>query len=154
LYVVLLVSIALNFYLHCTSYLQFSLVLYASQLNFYLHCTSYLQFSLVLYASQLNVYLLHVLCPCNLILFYASQLNFYLHCTLYLQFSLVLYASQLNFYLLHVLCPCNYPLANKVAKGYKNATVRPSFHPSFRNILVNTIESTSFNGFWPNLVDT
>jgi hypothetical protein len=53
--------------------------------------------------------------------------------------------------LLHVLCPCNYPLANKVAKGYKNATVRPSFrpsfHPSFRNILVNTIESTSFNGF-------
>ena len=137
MYVVLLVSIALYFFLHCTLYLQFSLVLYA---------------------SQLNVYLLHVLCPCNLILFYASQLNFYLHCTLYLQFSLVLYASQLNFYLLHVLCPCNYPLANKVAKGYKNATVRPSFrpsfHPSFRNILVNTIESTSFNGFWPNLVDT
>ena len=36
-----------------------------------------------------------------------------------------------------------YPLANEVAKGYSNATVRPSF----RNILVNTLESTSFNGF-------
>ena len=31
----------------------------------------------------------------------------------------------------------------QVAKGYSNATV----HPSFRNILVNTLESTSFNGF-------
>ena len=30
---------------------------------------------------------------------------------------------------------------------------RPSFVcPSFRNILVNTLGSTSFNGFWPNLV--
>jgi len=36
-----------------------------------------------------------------------------------------------------------YPLANEVAKGYSNA----SFRPSFRNILVNTLESTSFNGF-------
>ena len=36
-----------------------------------------------------------------------------------------------------------YPLDNKVAKGYSNATVRPSF----RNILVNTLESTSFNEF-------
>jgi hypothetical protein len=36
-----------------------------------------------------------------------------------------------------------YPLANEVAKGYSNATVRRSF----RNILVNTLESTSFNGF-------
>ena len=36
-----------------------------------------------------------------------------------------------------------YPLANEVAKGYSNATVRPSF----RNILVNTLGSTSFNGF-------
>jgi hypothetical protein len=44
----------------------------------------------------------------------------------------------------------NYPLANEVAKGYSNATVCPSF----RNILVNTLESTSFNGFWPNLVHT
>ena len=26
--------------------------------------------------------------------------------------------------------------------------------PSFRNILVNTLESISFNGFWPNLVYT
>ena len=32
-----------------------------------------------------------------------------------------------------------YPLANEVAKGYSNAT--------FRNILVNTLESISFNGF-------
>ena len=64
-----------------------------------------------------------------------------------------------------------YPLASEVAKGYSNATVRPSvrpsFHPSFRpsvllsfrpsvlpsicpsfrNILVNTLGSTSFNGF-------
>jgi hypothetical protein len=29
-----------------------------------------------------------------------------------------------------------------------------SVRPSFRNILVNTLESTSFNGFWPNLVHT
>ena len=40
-----------------------------------------------------------------------------------------------------------YPLANKVAKGYSNATVRPSVRPSFRNIVVNTVESTSFDGF-------
>jgi hypothetical protein len=30
----------------------------------------------------------------------------------------------------------------------------PSVRPFFRNILVNTLESTSFNGFWPNLVHT
>jgi hypothetical protein len=42
-----------------------------------------------------------------------------------------------------------YPLANEVAKGYTVVTL-----PAFRNILVNTLESTSFNGFWPNLVHT
>ena len=36
-----------------------------------------------------------------------------------------------------------YPLANEVVKGYSNATVRLSF----RNNLVNTLESTSYNGF-------
>ena len=50
----------------------------------------------------------------------------------------------------HLVSSSYYPLANEVAKGYSNATVRPSF----RNILVNTLESTSFNGFWPNLVHT
>ena len=30
-----------------------------------------------------------------------------------------------------------YPLANEVAKGYSNASFRPSVRPSFRNILVN-----------------
>ena len=30
----------------------------------------------------------------------------------------------------------------------------PSVHLYFRNILVNTLESTSFNGFWPNLAHT
>jgi hypothetical protein len=45
-----------------------------------------------------------------------------------------------------------YHLANEVAKGYSNATVHPSFLPFFRNIFLNAIESTSFNGFWPNLV--
>ena len=30
----------------------------------------------------------------------------------------------------------------------------PSVLPSFRNILVNTLESTAFNGCWPNLVHT
>ena len=44
-----------------------------------------------------------------------------------------------------------YPLANEVAKGYSNATVRPSVRPSvrlsFRNILVINLESISFNGF-------
>ena len=41
-----------------------------------------------------------------------------------------------------VLCanyPLAYPLANKVAKGYINASVCPSFRPSFHNILVNTL---------------
>ena len=48
-----------------------------------------------------------------------------------------------------------YPLANEVAKGYSNATVHPSFRrPSFCNILVNTLESTSYNGFSPNLAHT
>jgi hypothetical protein len=50
----------------------------------------------------------------------------------------------------------NYPLANEVAKGYSNVTVRPSFRPSvrpsFRNIRVNTLGSTSFNGFGPHFV--
>ena len=36
-----------------------------------------------------------------------------------------------------------YLLANEVAKRYSNTTVRPSF----RSIFVNTLESTSFNGF-------
>jgi hypothetical protein len=40
-----------------------------------------------------------------------------------------------------------YPLANEIVKGYSNATVRPAVRPSFRNILVNTLETTSFNGF-------
>ena len=53
-----------------------------------------------------------------------------------------------------VLLEVNYPLANEVAKGYSNASTRPSFYLSFRNSLVNTLESTSFNGFWPNLVHT
>ena len=38
-------------------------------------------------------------------------------------------------------------LYDEVAMGYSNATVRPSFRPSVRNILVNTLKSTSFNGF-------
>jgi hypothetical protein len=37
-----------------------------------------------------------------------------------------------------------YPLANEVAKGYSNATV----HPSFCNILVNTLGSTSYILQW------
>ena len=40
-----------------------------------------------------------------------------------------------------------YSLADKVAKGYSNATVRPSVRPSVRNILMNTLEQTFFNGF-------
>ena len=39
-------------------------------------------------------------------------------------------------------------LCQRIAKGYSNATVRPSFC----NILVNTLESTSFNGFGTCLV--
>ena len=39
-------------------------------------------------------------------------------------------------------------------KLQRDIVTLPSFHPSFRNILVNTLESTSFNGFWPNLVHT
>ena len=44
-----------------------------------------------------------------------------------------------------------YPLANEVARGYSNASFRPSVRPSV-TILVNTLGSTSFNEFWPNLV--
>ena len=40
----------------------------------------------------------------------------------------------------------NYPLANEVARGYSNATVRPSFRTSV-TILMNTLGSTSFNEF-------
>jgi hypothetical protein len=40
-----------------------------------------------------------------------------------------------------------YPLANEDAKGYSNAIVRSSVLPSVRHILVNTLGSTSFNGF-------
>jgi hypothetical protein len=46
----------------------------------------------------------------------------------------------------------HYPLANEVAKGYSNATFRLSVLTSVRHIFVNTLGSTSFNGFWPNLV--
>ena len=41
----------------------------------------------------------------------------------------------------------HYPLAKEVAKGYSNAPFLPSVSPSFHNILVNTLESASFNGF-------
>ena len=49
--------------------------------------------------------------------------------------------------LLKMICDRFYPLANELAKGYSNATIRPSFCPSVRHILVNTLGSTSFNGF-------
>ena len=39
-------------------------------------------------------------------------------------------------------CQDYYPLANEVARGYSNATVRPSV-----TILVNTLGLTSCNGF-------
>jgi hypothetical protein len=43
-----------------------------------------------------------------------------------------------------------YPLANEVAKGDSNATVRPSVLPSFHNILVNHKNVTSKNlTQWP-----
>jgi len=34
----------------------------------------------------------------------------------------------------------------------RDIVMLPSILPSFRSILVNTLESTSFYGFWPNLV--
>ena len=55
----------------------------------------------------------------------------------------LLMGSVLLIFLVFCVVLCFYPLANEVAKGYSNATVRPSF----RSILVNTLESTSFNGF-------
>jgi hypothetical protein len=57
-----------------------------------------------------------------------------------------------------------YPFATSLARGEgiiktKHYTIYiwaiitlPSVRPSFRNIPVNTLESTSLNGFWPNLV--
>jgi hypothetical protein len=41
-----------------------------------------------------------------------------------------------------------YPLANEVAKGYSNASVCPSVTSLW------PLESSPFNGFWPNLVHT
>ena len=53
--------------------------------------------------------------------------------------------NNMCFFPLIISCKLNtfYPRANEVAKGYSNATILLSFH----NILVNTLESTSFNGF-------
>ena len=56
---------------------------------------------------------------------------------------LILFLVIIDIHVIGCLLYLFYPLANEVAKGYSNATVRPSFH----NILVNTLESTSFNGF-------
>jgi hypothetical protein len=53
-----------------------------------------------------------------------------------------------------------YPSPTKLRRNIvtlPSVLVRPSSRfprPSFRNILVNTLESTSFNGFWSNLVHT
>jgi hypothetical protein len=41
----------------------------------------------------------------------------------------------------------------KLRRGYSNATVHPSVRPSV-TFLVNTLESTWFKGFQPNLVLT
>jgi hypothetical protein len=62
---------------------------------------------------------------------------------LYLNMYLTHFEMQLKITLYTCTSLIYYPLANEVAKGYSNASVRPSF----RNILVNTLESTSFNGF-------
>ena len=55
------------------------------------------------------------------------------------------YKAEINnhFRTYRLILTANYPFVNEVAKGYSNATVRPSF----RNIFVTTLESTSFNGF-------
>jgi len=55
--------------------------------------------------------------------------------------STISQVSNIQYNLLSKICEffVFYPLANEVAKGYNNTTVR--------NILVNTLESTSFNGF-------
>ena len=65
----------------------------------------------------------------------------------YKSFLIQYYKSFLGQYYKSFLSHYYYPLANEVAKGYSNAIVRPSFCPSFRNILVNTLESIFFNGF-------
>ena len=50
---------------------------------------------------------------------------------------------------------CNIIVIPSRTKLRRDIVTLPSvFLPSFRNILVNTPESTSFNGFWPNLVNT
>jgi hypothetical protein len=54
------------------------------------------------------------------------------------------------------LCLCQYNICifiiPSLTKLRRDVVTLPSVLPSVRNILVNTLESTSFNGFWPNLV--
>ena len=65
------------------------------------------------------------------------------HC---IEIFLLLYFTRPFFLIID--CVDYYPLANEVGKGYiMLPSVRPSFHPSFCNILVTTLESTPFNDF-------
>ena len=80
------------------------------------------------------------------------------HCLSYRNSFIILNLVKLYHIPFHNLLICTlkfyYPLANEVAMEYSNATVCSSVRPSFRSILVKTLESTSFNGFGPNLVHT
>ena len=56
--------------------------------------------------------------------------------------------------LIYRLCNVLFLLSPRLSptKLRRDIITLPSVRPSFRNILVNTLESTSLNGFWPNLV--
>ena len=69
------------------------------------------------------------------------------HSVEHVQFSQFWQCLRLVVHILYLVC---YPLANEVMKGYSNATVCPSI----TSLIVTILESTSFNGFWPNLVHT
>jgi hypothetical protein len=94
---------------------------------------------------------LKVFCLC-LFFFFSLSLFFFLSCALLFHHLVLLSIwkfSHLYLFritLFFIIVPSPTKLRRDIPGS--NATVRPSF----RNILVNTLESTSFNGFWPNLV--
>ena len=65
------------------------------------------------------------------------------------------FPSLLDFWLLCLLPLKDFEIINSSpTKLRRDIVTLPSVRPSFRNILVNILESTSFNGFLPNLVHT
>jgi hypothetical protein len=126
---------------------RFEMHFHCIVLSCVLYCPLYC-FCLVYFIVHCIVFVLCTLL--SIVLF--CLVYFIVHCIVFvlcILLSIVLFLFCVLYCPLYCFC---YPLANEFVKGYSNATVRPSRSKVWvkfllHNILVNTLESTSFNGF-------